>query len=68
MAILDHPQSKGSWHVAIAKAHRLTREGSGRRFYVAWDCCTAEADGAYVVVDRMPLIGEWFDDGGIRHG
>lgn len=49
--------------VAVAAAKKAERETGGLRHWVAiW------YDGTADVVTRPPLIGEWYDSDGVRHG
>ena len=49
---------------AALRVARFLQEQAGRPFYVAPD----GAAGGWLVTDRMPLLGEWYDADGHRHG
>ncbi len=43
---------------------RLRQQRTGRRHFVAYDASSR----GWLVTDRMPLLGEWYDADGHRHG
>ena len=47
---------------AVHAAKQL-ENGSGQSFFVQ-KCF----DGSYVIVSKMPLMGEWYTSDGIQHG
>lgn len=49
---------------ALAAARRRERL-TGQRYYVAR---TAQPTAGWIVTERMPLLGEWYDSQGYRHG
>ena len=49
---------------AVGSAKRYEQR-TGKRCYVY---CSKIQGGAYLTTTTMPLIGEWYDADGIRHG
>jgi len=43
---------------------KVRERGSGERHYALW----SQAEHLWHVTDNMPLLGEWYDADGIRHG
>lgn len=66
---MDQSQTDGlnTLHDAIANAKLWERNANrihpGTNVYIV-RC----HDGTYSITDQMPLIGEWYDADGIRHG
>ena len=49
---------------AALRVARFLQQQAGRPFYVAYDA----ASGGWMVTDRMPMLGVWYDVDGHRHG
>ena len=47
---------------AALLAAKVNEQRTGKRHYVE------RSIGCWVVTTRMPLLGEWYDADGIRHG
>lgn len=53
---------------AIREARGLEKKLGSYHYVVACRAYWSEQITHYEITDRMPMLGEWYDTGGIRHG
>jgi len=48
---------------AIIQARKHERS-TGERHYIVWSV----PDDFWIITKKMPMLGEWYDSDGVRHG